>query len=218
MYSTGPSLRCDWKSGWGSRKFIRRIRCLVFLFTLFFWFVINVDNTKYYSTERPVARFRKSAELCSLAVVNPDPAVKSSRGYTMWHCNLLLDLNPWSGFAIVLWNKLFKICLCCNSRWTELLKDLPTLVTNLSLKVTESWNWKVVKIETSRGCHLWLVCSGKDGSIIPLLWQPAVLRHIPQTTSMQWQSRIYTAAQPHLILTSTVWCSGTEETLPYRSF
>jgi hypothetical protein len=126
--------------------------------------------------------------------------------------------NAASGFAIVLWNKLFKICLCCSSRWTELLQDLPTLMTNLSFKLTDSWNWKVVKIETSRDSHLWLVCSGKDGSIIPLLWQPTVLWHIPQTTSMQWQSKIWTAAQPRLILTSTVWCSGTAETLHYRGF
>ena len=57
----------------------------------------------------------------------------------------------------------------------------------------------------------------KDGSIIPLLWQPAVLQHIPHTTSMQWQSRIYTATQPHLLLTSMMCCSGTAEILPCSS-
>jgi len=185
MYSKEASSRCtwcEWKSWWGTRKFNRRIRCLHILFTLFFWFVINVKDTKCYSTERPGARFRKSAELCSLAVMDPDPGVRSSREYTMWHSNVLLDLYSWSGFAFVLWNKLFKICLCCNSKWTELLKDLPTLLINLSFKVNDSWNWKVVKTETLRGCHLWLVCSGKDWSIIPLLWQPAVLQYIPQTS------------------------------------
>jgi len=35
----------------------------------------------------------------SLTVGNPDSEVRSSIGYTMWHCTILLHLTSRSGFA-----------------------------------------------------------------------------------------------------------------------
>jgi hypothetical protein len=48
------------------------------------------------------------------------------------------------------------------------LKVLPALITNQTLKEIESWNLKVANSKMVRGCNLWLVCGGKESSTVPL--------------------------------------------------